>query len=351
MPSLAVLVPGDLESRTGGYGYDRRIVAGLRERGWVVDVRQLNESFPFPTDHACRHAARVLAELPDRSIVLVDGLAFGAMGEEAERERSRLRLVALVHHPLAEETGLDVRAAAILGGSERRALASAHLVIVTSRTTATALAAYGVGTERIEVVEPGTDAKPLARGSTDGSFELLCVASIIPRKGHETLVDALALIPDAPWRLTCAGSTGRDPATFQKLRWQIERLGLENRVDFVGELNDEGLDRCYDRADIFVLPTFHEGYGMAVAEALARGLPVIGTPTGAIAELVSNGAGLLVAAGDARALSSALSRVMRDADLRPRLAEGARRARGRLSTWGDASTRMAAALERVRRGE
>ena len=158
------------------------------------------------------------------------------------------------------------------------------------------------------------------------------------------LLDALAAAPCGEWQLTCAGSLTRHPVTAARVRAAIIRLGLEDRVTLAGDLDGEALSACYNRADIFVLATRQETYGMAVAEALARGLPVVATMTGAIPELVGNEAGLLVPVDDTRALANALARVMGDAGLRARLAEGARRMRDRLPTWEDASARMAAAL-------
>jgi glycosyltransferase involved in cell wall biosynthesis len=347
MPSLVVIVPGDLEALTGGYGYDRRIIAGLRDRGWTVAVEILDSSFPQPTAAAREWAACVLGDIPDDTTVLVDGLAFGALASEAEHERARLRMVALVHHPLAAETGLDRRTAALLEASERRALATTRLVIVTSRATATALERYGVTANRIVSVEPGTDPAPLARGSDGVTVQLLCVASIIPRKGHETLVGALATLRDRPWHLTCVGNLERDPSTVQQLRSMIQACDVLDRVTLTGDLHEPALGIEYDRADVFVLPTFHEGYGMVVAEALARGLPVISTPTGGIPELITDDAGILVPPGNVPALAAALSRVIDDPQTRSRLTAGARRVRDRLPTWDMATALMAAALERV----
>jgi glycosyltransferase involved in cell wall biosynthesis len=352
-----VVVPGDLETRTGGYGYDRRIIAGLRARGWTVHVVRLDDSFPTPTAAARDGAARALAAVPDGSLVVIDGLALGALPEEIEREAPRLTIVALVHHPLAAETGIDADLAAALEISERRALAAARSVVVTSRTTAAALADYGVATDRITVVEPGTDSAPLARGSNSQppvsspgpqEVSLLCVATLTPRKGYEILLSALAAIPHKNWRLTCAGSRDRDPTTVARVCAMIRGSGLEDRVSLAGDLDSEALAAEYDRADLFVLPTLYEGYGMAVAEALARGLPVVSTATGAIGHLVGDG-GIVVPPGDLPAFTSALSEVIADARLRGQLAEGARRARERLPTWGVAAAEMADALERAAR--
>lgn len=347
--ALYVVVPGDLETRTGGYGYDRRIIAGLRDRGWAVEVVRLDDSFPAPTTAARVHAARSLALIPAGSTVLIDGLALGAIPDEVEREAGRLTIVALVHHPLAAETGLEPARAAALETSERRALAATRAVVVTSRATARALAAYGVIAARITVVEPGTD--PARRGSeqTRATREvaLLCVATLTPRKGHELLLRALASIPQRNWTLTCAGSLERDPATVARVRAHIRAADLEDRVSFAGELDAAALAEVYDRADLFVLPTLYEGYGMAVAEALARGIPVISTATGAIQDLVDE-AGMVVPPGDLGAFTAALSRVLGDADLRARLAANARTVRDRLPTWDAAAEGMAGALDRAR---
>ena len=345
--SLVFMIPGDLATLTGGYGYDRRVIDGLGALGWTVAVQTLDGSFPSPTLFAREDVRRRFAALADDTVVLVDGLAFGALAAEAEHERYRLRLVALVHHPLSDETGIDSVMAASLEASERRALVTTRVVIVTSRATADALSRFGVGADRIVVVEPGTDPASLARGSSGGPLQLLCVASLIPRKGHEVLVEALARLRRLSWHLTCVGSLDRDRATADRVRAMLAQYELGDRVTFTGDLRQPELDRQYDRADVFVLPTFHEGYGMVVGEAIARGLPVISCPTGAIAELVTPDAGVLVPPGDVRQLAGVLADVIEHGETRLRLAAGARRARNRLPTWDEASRRMAAALERA----
>lgn len=347
MSSLYLLVPGRVDTLTGGYAYDRQMVAGLRSHGWSVVVRELDDSFPQPTVAARSDAAKALAAIPDASTVLIDGLALGVMADEVWREARRLRLVGLVHHPLADETGIEPHIARRLEESERRSLAAAQLVIVTSRATAAGLDRYGVAAGRIAVVEPGTERAPLARGSPGAVRNLLCVASLVPRKGHDTLVRALAEVPRTDWLLTCVGSHYRSPATVEGLYAQIEADGLDDHVRLVGEVDPATLAGFYACADVFVLPTRHEGYGMAVAEALAHGLPVVSTPTGAIAELIGRDAGMLVPPDDAEALTAALWRVLDDDDLRRRLRDGARRVRNRLPTWSDQSAKLAEVLQRL----
>jgi glycosyltransferase involved in cell wall biosynthesis len=312
---VVMLVPGNLQARTGGYEYDRRMIAGLRARGWQVDVRELDSSFPHPTGAAREHAARVLAAIPPGTLVLVDGLALGALPREAAHEASRLRIVALVHLPLADEFGLDPDTASRLQASERVALGAARLIVVTGRSTVGALSKYGIASGRIVVVEPGTDRAPLARRSSGPVVNILSVGALTAGKGHELLFRALEALSGRNWTLVCAGSALRDWTTAERLRAQLRQSGLADRVTLKGELDAGALEACYLEADLFALATLHETYGMAVAEALAHGLPVVSTTTGAIHDLVSgdNGmAGILVPPGDVDALTNALSTLISD---------------------------------------
>ena len=346
--SLSFVLPGDLNARTGGYGYDREIIAGLRELGWQVDVHSLDASFPFPSTAALESARVTLAALPDNRLVIVDGLAFGAMPDVAEAEARRLKLVGLVHHPLARETGLTPAQIDGFANAERRALATTRAVIVTSAATRSTLRDYGVPTGHVTVVEPGTATAALGCGSGSSELSLLCVASLTARKGHDLLFDALAGLKDFPWRLDCIGGAMGDDRVVPRLQDQVGRLGLLERVTFAGDGDDAMVGRAYAAADLFVLPTRYEGYGMVVAEALARGLPVVSTRTGAIAELVGEHAGLIVPPGDATALRLALRRFLSDANLRVSLRQGALAVRDRLPRWQDAARKLAAMLEQVR---
>ena len=341
------IVPGELAALTGGYAYDRRIVEGARASGWEVTVHGLDGSFPRPTAAALEQAAAVLDAIPDGSQIVIDGLALGAMPTLVEASAARLHCVALIHHPLAEETGLDARERSRFASDERRALAAVTRVIVTSPHTARALHRdYGVPRERIAVAEPGTARTPHALGGDGQTVELLCVATLIPRKGHALLVEALAPLSGPAWRLTCIGSLERGPKTVATLRTQIRRYDLETRIRLQGEMDAEGLASAYRHSDVFVLPSLHEGYGMALAEALAYGLPVVSTRAGAIPDTVPAEAGWLTPPGDVDALREALTALIEDSDLRRRLARGARNAGAALPTWEDTCRRFLAALTR-----
>jgi glycosyltransferase involved in cell wall biosynthesis len=349
--SVWFLIPGNLTTPTGGYRYDRRIIDGLIGLGWSVRAERLDDSFPEPNADALADADRRLATIPDGDRVVIDGLAFGLLGDVAALHERRLRLVALVHHLLALETGLFAARAEALRMSESRALVSARRVVVTSAATADVLNRdYGVSKERIRVVQPGTDPAPLAAGSDETILNLLCVAAPTPRKGHDTLLRALAPLADRPWRLDCVGSLTRCTRTSIALRRLSERLDLSERVNFTGTVDEPALDAFYHRADLFVLPTRFEGYGMVLTEALARGLPIVSTRTGPIPDVVPADAGLLVDPDDPAALEAALARVLDDAGLRRSLAAGARSARTRLRGWDAASAEFGCALEGVPHG-
>jgi glycosyltransferase involved in cell wall biosynthesis len=347
MSTLHLLLPGAIDTATGGSLYDRHIVEGLRARGWAVHVRSLHTSFPAPTPAALDDAARALTDIDAGARVLIDGLALGAMPEIAAAHRQRLRLIALVHHPLALETGLPASQAATLRRSETDALRQVRRTIVTSPATARLLDGFGVAAADIDVIEPGTDPAALATGSGQGPLQLLCVGTVTPRKGHLLLIEALCGLKHLDWELACAGSLERSPDTVAAVRRRAAELGLEQRLRLLGELPPAAMPALYAGADVFVLPSLFEGYGMAYAEAMARGLPVLGTQAGAIPETVPADAGLLVEPGSVSALSKALQRLIADPDLRCRLAAGARRARARLPTWSDSASRFAEALRRV----
>jgi len=348
---LVFAVPGRLESRTGGSIYDRRMVDGLRAQGRIVQVLEAPGAWPFPAlaDHA--GVSRALAELPAGSAVILDGLLFGAIPDLAEREAGRLRLIALVHHPLCDEAGLTPSAAERLTESERRALAVASGVIATSGFTARGLTRFGLDPEAVAVVEPGVDPAPPARGS-DGPdpTRLLCAATLIPRKGHDVLLRALADLADLDWRLDCAGKADLDPGWAAEIERLARDLELSERVVFHGELSESALAQLFAQSDLFVLASRYEGYGMAVTEALARALPVVTTTGGALVDTVPDSAGLAVAPDDPSAFADALRRALADRETRTHLNEGAQAARARLADWPTQARafadRLAALLER-----
>jgi glycosyltransferase involved in cell wall biosynthesis len=347
---LAFAVPGDLNTPTGGYVYDRRIIAELRKLGWDVDVIDLGNEFPHPSSDARAAATETLLAVPQGTPLVVDGLAFGVMAFEATRLALRRKLVALVHHPLALETGLTPAEATTFQTMERAALSAAGRTVTTSHTTARILMSdYGVPQRRLIVAPPGTDKVAPARGSGgDGPVALLAVGALVPRKGYDVLIAALSTLRELPWRLTIVGDRTRDPATAQRIESDIARVVLTERITLAGAVPDERLDALYDGADLFVLPSRYEGYGMGFAAAVARGVPVIGTDAGAIPEAVPADAGILVPPDNVPALAAALYRLITDAGERGRRAAAARTAATKLPTWAESAVLFSRALEKAR---
>lgn len=348
MRPVVFAVPGDLGAPTGGYAYDRRVIAELRARGWRVDVVGLGEGFPFPGDEIRSAAGARLLRVRRGDPIVIDGLAFGALPDAALRLRLEHPLVALIHHPLASEPGLSAAQRATLRESETAALACAMRVVTTSGATARrVIADYGVPAARVSVAPPGTDPAPRARGGGSEVVQLLSVGALVPRKGFDVLVAALATVTDLNWHLSIVGDAGRDRSSAAALAADIVRLDLSDRISVLGVLPAEGVAKRYDEADLFVLASRFEGYGMAYAEALARGLPVIGTTAGAIPDTVPSGAGLLVAADDAIALAHALRHLIGNSVARQELAAAAWRAAGRLPEWRHCAEIFAGILESI----
>lgn len=341
-------IPGDIATLTGGYAYDRRIIAELRRLGWDVELLGLGDGFPRPS--AVQKAIareRLLATPTDRPIV-IDGLAFGVLPEAAVALRRNQPVVALVHHPLAHETGLTRQESERLHDSERAALAATRMVIATSKPTADLLATrFHVPPGRIQVILPGTDRVPLSAGSGGHPLRLVSVGAIVPRKGFDILIEALAQLTYLAWQLTIVGDRGRDPEAVARLDAVIARYRLEDRVESPGTVSPERLAALYSRADLFVLASHFEGYGMAYAEAIAYGLPIIGTTGGAIPQIVPASVGRLVPPGDVDALVQALRGVIENDASRHALAAGARAAAAALPTWRESGVQFGRALQRL----
>ncbi|MFD3683582.1 glycosyltransferase family 4 protein [Nocardiopsis sp. NPDC058631] len=350
-----VLVVPEGGAPSGGGTYDRRLRDALAGLGRPAREAAVPGAWPDPDPGARAGLSRVLAGVPDGTVVLLDGLVACGVPEVVLPHASRLRLVVLVHLPLADETGLPQARAAELDGRERTVLRAARAVVATSRWAARRVADHhGIG--GVHVVEPGVDPAPLSPAG-DGS-RLLCVASVTPRKGHDVLLAALAALADLPWWCVCVGPGARDSsagsgpeAHEERLRDLVGAHGLADRVRFTGPLTGAALESAYAGSDLLVLPSRAETYGMVVTEALARGIPVAATDVGGVPEALGldaegNRPGLLVPPGEPDALADALRRWLTGPALRDRLRRSARGRREGLAGWEAAARGMAAVLDR-----
>ena len=323
---IHAVLPNDIDdpaTPSGGNVYDRRVLTALAALGWSVREHAVPGAWPAPLPTERAGLARVLATLPDDAVVLLDGLVASAVPDVLVPRARRLRMVVLVHMPLG-------------GDGEHAVLAAARAVITTSPWTRDRLA----GLDRVHVATPGVDPAPLAPGS-DAGTHLLCVAAVTPHKGHDLLAEALAAVGDLDARCVCVGSLGRDPAFVGRLR--------TDRLRLLGPLTGADLDAAYAAADLLVLPSRAETYGMVVTEALARGIPVLATAVGGLPETLGHAPdgsrpGLLV---EPAGLAAALRRWLTDAGLRGQLRRSARARRGTLTGWDDTAARVSAVLEAV----
>lgn len=343
MASVAFLIPGDLSLPTGGYGYDRAVIRLLPSQGVETIHVALPGSYPNPTVADFADCAAIVATLPDDCVLMIDGLAYGTMPADLI-QGFRRKVVALCHHPLALENGISAERALALHASEQQALTLADHVIVTSALTGKILTGdFGVPPAKITVAEPGTARKARATGSGAAGLDLLAVGSIVPRKGYGVLIEALSGLKKRDWRLKIVGAA-RALDTVNALQAQIEREGLTDRVQLLGAVREKDLDTLFEKADLFVMSSLFEGYGMVLGEALQRGLPIVTTTGGAASETVPEGAGLKVPPGDADALRIALDKAMSDPTLRAELGRAAFAAGELLPTWDDTARILAGAL-------
>ena len=306
MTTVHVVVPEGIDDParpSGGNVYDRHLFRGLAAIGWTV------------------HEHTAPDGIPDGAVVLVDGLV---ASPALVRHARGARLVVLVHMPIGDR-------------AEGEVLSAADAVITTSAwSRRRLLEAHTLPAERVHVAEPGVEPAALAPGSASGGG-LLCVAAVIPGKGHDVLLDGLATLTDLSWHCVCIGTLERDPAFADAVRGR----GL---AEFAGPRTGAELDRAYAAADLLVLPSRREAYGMVVTEALARGLPVVASDVGGVREALGGG-GLLVPPDDPAALATALRAWLTDGALRERLRAAARERRAALPRW-EATTAVVAGVLR-----
>jgi glycosyltransferase involved in cell wall biosynthesis len=353
--SVYVVLPAGVDdpaAPSGGNTYDRRVCGGLTAMGWSVREIHAAGAWPRPADHDRADLARALDAVPDGALVLLDGLVAGGAPEILVPRAARLRLVVLSHLPLADETSLAPTEAAELDALERQTLRSVSAVIATSAAARRRLIDHhGLAAAQVHVATPGTDAAPLASGTDDGS-QLVCVASVTPRKGQDLLVEALAGVSDLRWTCACVGAVGHDGGYVGRVRGLIETYQLDGRVRLVGPRAGDELAATYAEADLLVLASRAETYGMVVSEALARGVPVLATAVDGVAEALGHASdgsvpGMLTPAADPTAFSAAVRRWLTEPALRQRLRASARDRRATLQRWDVTSRRLAEVLGAV----
>jgi Glycosyl transferases group 1 len=342
--NLAFVIPGDINQRTGGYGYDRAILARFAAHGISAYHMPAPASFPFPSARDCDEVMARIAAVPPDHHLLWDGLAFGALPTSCVRAIHH-PFYALVHHPLGLEAGLTPQQSAALLAQEQENLRyPRHIFVSSSFTAATLTRDFGVAPARITSAEPGTPrAERVMPRAQPACMNLLAVGSLIPRKAYHILFEALASVRHMSWRLTCVGAL-RDIGYVAQLRALSARYDLDAHIDLVGEYNEQQLEQAYAQCDIFISASLYEGYGMSLAEALVRGLPIIAAMGGAAALTLPDGAGLKIPPADVGALRDALLLFLGHDDLRHAYAERAWQAGREVPQWDDTAAKIAHVL-------
>jgi glycosyltransferase involved in cell wall biosynthesis len=326
---------------SGGNVYDRRLAVELERLGVAVRVHATTGGWPHPTTADLAALEAALAGLPADDTVLVDGLVASAAADVVGRLAGSVRVVVLVHQPLGVVSA-DARDA------ESAMLGRVAAVVTTSEWTRQWLSdEYDVPTSRLVAAVPGADPAELSAGTADGRA-LLCVGAVTPGKGHDVLVDALAELASPAWHCTVVGSLDIDPEFARRVAARAEDV-VPGRVDLVGPLVGDALDAAYRSADVLVLPSRTETYGMVVTEALAHGLPVIASAAGGVHEALGRSAtgavpGITVPPGEASALAAALRTWLDDPALRAELRDAAAGRRRSLPTWQAAALAVATTL-------
>ena len=346
MISTAFCIPGDLTLPTGGYRYDREVLSRFTNHGIKPLHVEMNSRFPNPTHDDLAATNTLLAAQDRRTVLLIDGLALGAMPATILAGLPH-KTIALVHHPLGLEAGLDPARAAFLLANEKAVLAAvAHIVVTSEATQRILMGDFDVPERRITVAEPGTS-RALRAVGTGQPIQILAVGAVSPRKAYGLLVAALAPLTALDWHLTIAGSLERSPEAVSQLKAIITDNALTNRVTLAGAIDDVRLESLFARSDLFAMASLFEGYGMALAEALAHGLPIVTSSGGAAAETVPDAAAIKVPSGDALALSTALGLILSDAAMRRRMADASWAAGALLPTWDDTTHTIAEAIKAI----
>jgi glycosyltransferase involved in cell wall biosynthesis len=345
--AVHVVVPAGVHDPvrvSGGNRYDLEVCGYLRGTGWTVTEIAAGGTWPRPDSGALAALARSLDAVGDGALVLVDGLIASAARPVLVPHARRLRLVVLVHMIFGRTV--------VPEGDESAVLTAARAVVTTSAwTRARLLERYPLAPGRVHVAHPGTDPAPVSP-PTPGGGRLLCVGTLSPIKGQDLLVDALGTLTDLPWGCTLVGPLDRDPGFVARLTRRAAASGIADRIRLTGTRTGAALRRSYAAADLLVVPSRAETYGMVVPEALAAGVPVVASTAGGLPEALGDTPdgvpGLLVPVGDAPALATALAGWLTGAGLRRRLRVAALRRRAALRDWWSTGVRIADVLAAVR---
>lgn len=320
---IGLVIYGNLTTISGGYLYDRMLVEHLHRRGDDIDIISL----PWRTygHRLLDNASEALSHRLLRTrfdVLLQDELNHPSLfwlNRRVHREAG-YPIVSIIHHLRSSERRSSWKNR-LYRWVERRYLSTAGAFIYNSRTSQTvvegligdgrpAIVAYPAG----DRLGPALDhAQIKARAARSSRLELIFLGNVIPRKGLHTLLDALAAVKGADWRLTVVGSLDADPAYVRAIGRRLDRYGLSGRVALLGSISDRALAVQLAQSDVMAVPSSYEGFGIAYVEGMSFGLPALASTSGAASELITSGCnGFLVAPGDARSMANHLNELLHD---------------------------------------
>ncbi len=346
--TVTFFVPGNFPATTGAIVFDTRLAAELRALGHEVTIIPVMGAHPMP-DAAARASAAGLwqahqGQTPAPGTAVIDGFCLYAF-DGLEQSLRAAGAIGLVHHLMSLEPQLPQAERDAFAAIEQRILPQLARIVVPGETTRGRLtAALGLPAATVTVVTPGMPDAGRSTGSGARGCQLLAIGSLIPRKGHDTVLRALAGLGDLDWTLTICGDDGIEPAHAAELRALAESAGLAGRVVFAGACAPAQLESLWQAADIFVSGSCFEGYGMAVAEAVRRGLPLAVTHGAAATEVIPLEGSVIVEPGDHVQLAKGLRRLIFSAPLRQELAEAAWQAGRAFPNWAEQGRRFAELL-------
>lgn len=343
------LTSDDYARHTGGWVYDSRLVEALRQAGANIAEIAVPTGFPTIPEDARDALASAFADLPDDGFLLADQLHIADIAEMLRA--APFRVVSIFHHSSVIEAGALAAPddlAREIGGFD-----VADVVIVSSPETARYVAAhYGVAESRIIVAIPGNDPVARATPNADGPLQLLSVGALVPRKRHDYLVEVASRLHSTGWRWTIVGDLDREPAWTADIAARIRAAGLVDRLQLAGAISPAELEALWARTSLYAAASHYEGYGMAVAEALRHGVPVVTTPSGAVADWAARGT-VFAPEDDPDAFAALIDGLIADPTRRASLADEAWRFGASLPTWEQTfaamPSRILSALAQVRK--
>jgi len=316
---LHFLIPGDIDTLSSCYIYDKRLVEGLKKKGHDVEVYRLGDDFPFPSEDSLNHCHKVIKSIPSAEPIIIDSLAFGTIPSILKEVSATNPIVALIHLPLSMDPNYSAYQRTLFTSPEMEAFSLATKFVVSSEYTFEILLNLGIEAHKINLIIPGIDHFPQKKNYPEKPAKLLSIANLCRSKDHAILVRALTALKDKDWVLHCYGNLDMDRDCLADFQAMIRKNSLQKKILVHATISGKELSDAYLDADLFVHPSDFEIYGMALAEALAHGIPVIASTGGGICKTVPAKMGQFFKPSDVYGLQSILEELFENPDVYKKL--------------------------------